>query len=164
MSPVVKNILCCVAMGPNSERVLSQALREAQVHDAMVHVLHIIPAYDATMATPIVSFMGEKKFRQLVEEHKDEMTGAIRKEIDALKSRILKEHLEDSTDRIQEIHVMEGDPELEILHMADELGVDMIVMGTHSKGLTQYTFMGSVARKVLRRGRVPMLLVPPLTA
>ena len=64
-------------------------------------------------------------------------------------------------DKIRKIHVYEGDPELEILHMADELGVDMIIMGTHSKKLSQYTFMGSVAKKVLRGGRVPMLLVPP---
>ncbi len=164
MSPAVKSILCCVAMGPNSEQVMLRALLEASAHDAGIHILHIIPAYDAAMATPIVSFMGEEKFRQLVEEHKVEATEAIRKEIEALKSRILTEHLEGSTDRIMDIHVFEGDPELEILHMADKLGVDMIVMGTHSKGLTHYTFMGSVAGKVLKRGRVPMLLVPPKTA
>ena len=164
MSPAVKSILCCVAMGPNSERVMLKALSEASAHDARVHILHIIPAYDAAMATPIVSFMGEEKFRQLTEEHKKETTEAIGKEIDALKSKVLSEHLEESADMIQDIHVFEGDPELEILHMADELGVDMIVMGTHSKGLTHYTFMGSVAGKVLKRGRVPMLLVPPLTA
>jgi nucleotide-binding universal stress UspA family protein len=164
MSPAVKNILCSIAMGPNSERVMLKALMEASAHDARVHILHIIPAYDAAMATPIVSFMGEEKFKKLVEEHKSETTEAIRKEIEALKKKILEEHLDESTDRIQDIHVFEGDPELEILHMADELDVDMIVMGTHSKGLTHYTFMGSVARKVLKRGRVPMLLVPPLSA
>jgi len=47
--------------------------------------------------------------------------------------------------------------------MTDELKADMIVMGTHTKRFSQYTFMGSVASKVLKRGRVPMLLVPPLT-
>ena len=164
MSPAVKKILCCIAMSGSSEVVLLRALHEAHAHDAVVHVLHVIPSYDATMATPIVSFMGEDKFKQLVEEHKEEITGTIRKEIETLKVKIMTEHLEESTDRIQDIHVYEGDPELEILHMADELGVDMIVMGTHTKGLTQYTFMGSVARKVLRRGRVPMLLVPPLAS
>jgi nucleotide-binding universal stress UspA family protein len=163
MSPAVKSILCCVAMGPNSEWVMLKALMEASAHNARVHILHIIPAYDAAMATPIVSFMGEEKFRKLVEEHKVEATEAIRGEIEALKSKIQTEHLEGSADSIQDIHVFEGDPELEILHMADELDVDMIIMGTHSKGLTHYTFMGSVARKVLKRGRVPMLLVPPLT-
>ena len=163
MSPAVKNVLCCIAMGPNSEWVMLNALREAQAHGAGVHILHIIPAYDASMATPIVSFMGEEKFKQLVEEHKDETTATIKRDIEVLKDKIVKEHLAGSVDTIQKIHVYEGDPELEILHMADELGVDMIVMGSHSKGLSQYTFMGSVANKVLKRGRVPMLLVPPPT-
>ncbi|MDF1524861.1 MAG: universal stress protein [bacterium] len=164
MSPDINIILCCIAMGPSAEWVMLHALQEAGVHGAKVHVLHVIPAYDATMAMPIVSFMGEEKFSQLVKEHKDETVVAIKKDIEELKERIIKEHLDESVDRIRNIHVYEGDPELEILHMADELGVDMIVMGTHSKGLTQYTFMGSVAKKVLKRSRVPMLLVPPLTA
>jgi len=158
----VEKILCCIAMSPASEMVMLHALREAGVHDAEVHVLHIIPAFDAAMATPIVSFMGEEKFLQLVEEHKAETTSAIKKEIEELKSRIIREHLDESVDRIRNIHVYEGDPEIEILHMADELEADMIVMGTHTKGLTHYTFMGSVARRVLKRARVPMLLVPPV--
>lgn len=159
----INKILCCIAMSPNSEWVMLHALQEAGVHDAMVDILHIIPAYDAAMATPIVSFMGEEKFRQLTEEHKEETTEAIRREIEKLKDTIIRGHFDESVDKIRQIHVYEGDPELEILHMADRLDVDMIVMGTHSKGLTQYTFMGSVARKVLKRARVPMLLVPPLT-
>ena len=163
-SPDINKILCCIAMGPNAEWVMLHALQEAGVHDAKVDILHIIPAYDAVMATPIASFMGEDKFRQLTEEYKDETTAAIRKEIEELKDTIIRGHFDESVDSIRKIHVYEGDPELEILHMADKLEVDMIVMGTHSKGVTHYTFMGSVAKKVLKRARVPMLLVPPLTA
>lgn len=162
MSKKVKQILCCIAMRPSTETVLFRALLEAEAHDATLDVLHIIPSYDSAMATPIASFMGEEKFRQLVEEHKEETVAEIKRDIAQLKDRIIAEHLDGSVDRIRGIHVYEGDPELEILHMADELNVDMIVMGTHTKGLTPYTFMGSVARKVLKRGRVPMLLVPPL--
>ena len=162
MSKKVKGILCCVAMRPSTEMVLLRGLLEAQAHDAALDILHIIPSFDSAMATPIVSFMGEEKYRQLVQEHKSEIVAEIRREIGELKDRIVAEHLDGSVDRIQDIHVYEGDPELEILHMADKLEVDMIVMGTHTKGLTQYTFMGSVARKVLKRGRVPMLLVPPI--
>ena len=164
MTSAVKNILCCIAMGPSTEWVLFSALREAKAHDAGIHILHIIPAYDAAMATPIVSFMGEEKFRQLVEEHKDETTTVIKKEIEELKDRIIREHIDESVDRIKKIHVYEGDPVLEILHMTDELEVDMIILGTHAKKLSHYTFMGSVAKKVLRSARVPMLLVPPPSA
>ncbi len=162
MSNGVKNILCCIAMAPSSGRVLMRSLIEAEAHDAKVHVLHIIPSFDAAMATPIVSFMGEEKFRKLVEEHKEEATMAIKAQILSLKEKILSEHLEGSVDRIANIHVYEGDPELEVLNMTDQLKADMVVLGTHTKGITQYTFVGSVARKVLRRIKVPILLVPPV--
>jgi nucleotide-binding universal stress UspA family protein len=163
MSFKIQNILCCIALGASSEQILLRAFQEAEAHDAQLQVLHIIPSFDAAMATPIVSFMGEEKFRQLVQEHKDETESAIRREIEELKNKILEEHLEDAVDRVKDVHAYEGDPELEILRMADVLKADMIVMGTHAKGLTHYTFMGSVANKVLRGVRVPVLLVPPLS-
>ncbi len=162
MSNGVKNILCCIAMAPSSKRVLMRSLMEAEAHDAKVHVLHIIPSFDAAMATPIVSFMGEEKFRKLVEEHKDEVTSAIKAQILSLKEKILSEQLDGSVDRIADIHVYEGDPELEVLNMTDLLKADMVVLGTRTKGITQYTFVGNVARKVLKRIKVPILLVPPV--
>ena len=146
-----------------TEEVMLRALHEASAHDAGVHILHIIPVSDANVITPLVNFMGVEKYRQLVKEHKEETLQAIREEIIELKDRIITEHLDESVDRIEEIHVLEGDPELEILHMADILKVDMVVMGTHTKGLTHYTFMGSVAQKVIKRTRIPVLLVPPPT-
>ena len=162
MSYGIKNILCCIAMAPSSGGVLLRALIEAEAHEARVHILHIIPSYDYAMATPIVSFMGEEKFEKLIEEHKDETTAAIKAQILLLKEQIVTEHLEGSVDRIADIHVYEGDPELEVLNMTDKLKADMVVLGTHTKGITQYTFMGSVAKKVLRRINVPVLLVPPI--
>lgn len=162
MSDGIKNILCCIAMAPSSGRVLLRSLVEAEAHDAKVHVLHIIPSYDAAMATPIVSFMGEDKFRKLVEEHKDETTEAIKAEIQTLKEKVLNDQLKGAVDRIADIHVYEGDPELELLNMTDQLKADMVVLGTHTKGITQYTFVGNVARKVIRRIKVPVLLVPPI--
>ena len=33
-------------------------------------------------------------------------------------------------------------------------------MGTHGKGALENTFMGSVARRVLRRTRRPVLVIP----
>lgn len=53
----------------------------------------------------------------------------------------------------------EGYPAEEILRYADENAVDFILMATHgSSGVKRWT-MGSVADKVLRASRVPVLLV-----
>jgi nucleotide-binding universal stress UspA family protein len=48
----------------------------------------------------------------------------------------------------------------EILKTADRLKSDMIIMGAHGKGILRHTFLGTVPDKVLRRSRIPVLVVP----
>lgn len=57
-------------------------------------------------------------------------------------------------------HVVEGEAVAEkIVQVAQELGVDTIVMSTHGRsGLSRWVF-GSVADKVLRLAKVPVLLI-----
>ncbi|MCP4875614.1 MAG: universal stress protein [Gammaproteobacteria bacterium] len=47
----------------------------------------------------------------------------------------------------------------EILKKADQLNFDLIIMGTHKKGVT-HTFLGSVTKSMLHRSRIPTLAVP----
>jgi len=160
MSFKIKTIMCAIDLSENSERVLMAAVREAAAHDAEVQLLHIIPSFDPSMAIPIVSFMGETRFSQLMEEKKEETEAAIRKKIDDLKNKMLENEPDGGKDRIKDIHVYEADVVIEILDMAKKLKADMLVMGTHGKGITEHAFVGSVARKVLRRISVPVLLIP----
>ena len=44
--------------------------------------------------------------------------------------------------------------------MADKLGSDIVIMGTHGKGVISHAFLGSVAEKVLRRIRKPVYIIP----
>ena len=63
-------------------------------------------------------------------------------------------------DLVASTEVVEGHPAAEILRKADELGVDLVVMGTHGKGLLAHAFLGSVAEKILRRLKIPVLTIP----
>lgn len=62
-------------------------------------------------------------------------------------------------DLIASVRVVESYPAETILRVSQELDVDLIVMGSHEKGIVN-TFLGSVAKKVLNRSRIPMLVVP----
>ncbi|MFC7165408.1 universal stress protein [Halospeciosus flavus] len=53
----------------------------------------------------------------------------------------------------------EGAPSREIVDYAEELGVDLVVMGTHSRGGIDRLLLGSVAEKVVRASRVPVMTV-----
>jgi nucleotide-binding universal stress UspA family protein len=53
----------------------------------------------------------------------------------------------------------EGDPATEILRVAQEIGANIIVMGTHGRtGLTRL-LMGSVAERVVRKASCPVMTV-----
>jgi len=53
-----------------------------------------------------------------------------------------------------------GVPADELLRISEEMGADLLVMGSIGKsGLTKF-LLGSVAEKVVRHSKVPVLLVP----
>ncbi len=73
----------------------------------------------------------------------------------------LEEHLRDhqTPDCRAEFVLKEGDPGSEIIHLAEELACDLIVMGTHGRSGLDRLLLGSVAGKVLRRAPCPVLTV-----
>jgi nucleotide-binding universal stress UspA family protein len=57
-----------------------------------------------------------------------------------------------------------GHAAAEILRAAEEVGADLIVMGTHGRTGLRRLLTGSVAEAVLRRARCPVLIVSSPTA
>lgn len=62
---------------------------------------------------------------------------------------------------LQQVHTQSaiGVTANEIVRVANERGVDQIVMGTHGKGVLGSLFLGSVAQRVVHLSTVPVLLV-----
>ena len=54
-----------------------------------------------------------------------------------------------------------GSPFVEILRYARESDTDLIVLGTHGRGLAAHILLGSVAEKVVRKAPCPVLTVRP---
>jgi nucleotide-binding universal stress UspA family protein len=54
-----------------------------------------------------------------------------------------------------------GDPAAEIVAFAEKGAVDLLVLGTHGRTGLEHALMGSVAERVVRRARCPVLTVRP---
>ncbi|WP_437526009.1 universal stress protein [Sorangium sp. So ce726] len=52
-----------------------------------------------------------------------------------------------------------GVPDEEICRLADEIGADMIVIGTHARGAVARALLGSVAQRVVRSAKIPVLSI-----
>jgi len=55
--------------------------------------------------------------------------------------------------------VIQGKPSNEIIRFASENQVDMIVLGTHGKGMLDQALFGSTTERVVRRAPCPVLTV-----
>jgi nucleotide-binding universal stress UspA family protein len=82
-------------------------------------------------------------------------------EDEAQKSKLIRWREEIAQDGIKvSLHEPTGAVAEEILDQADELHVDLIVMGTHGHGAMYNLLVGSATKGVLKRSTRPVLLVP----
>ena len=58
-------------------------------------------------------------------------------------------------------HVIEAPPARAILEVAEEVGADLILVGTHGRTGISRALLGSVAEKVVREAGCPVLVMRP---
>ena len=81
-------------------------------------------------------------------------------------SKKVKDRLVEESKRVQaagvlcDTHSIEGTPHTEIVKRAQEIGADLIVMGSHGHGGLAHAVLGSVTERVLHRTPCPVLVVP----
>jgi len=155
----IKNLLYATDLSKNSAFAFRYALKLANCFDASITVLYILPVVDSAMEVPIITQMGEDTYYKLREEQSRETLQGIKERIRQLSEKG-KEDTQLKTDRVSSILVHEGNPVEEILTTSDEQNSDMIILGSHGKGILKHTFLGTVPEKVLRRSRRPVLIVP----
>ena len=151
MIPEIKTILYTTDLSPNSAYAFSYAINSAKKHDAGIIILHVIEE--------MAPFFEEERLKMVSEKKRTEAMDRIRKRLKIFCDRELKKDPE-CEDRVVSIEVCQGYPPEEILRKADELNCDVIVMGTHGKGVIRHSFLGSAAQKVLRRVRKPVFIIP----
>jgi len=156
MIPKIKKILYATDLSENSAYAFRYAVNSAQKHDAKIHILHVLEEIKTNI---LAAYYELEKLQEMREKGKQEVRDRIQKRLETFCQRELMKDPE-CRDMVASTEVVEGDPAAEILRKADELGVDLVVMGTHGKGLLEHTFLGSVAEKVLHRIKVPVLTIP----
>lgn len=159
MIPKIKRILYTTDLSGNAGRVFAYAVNTARKHNAEMILLHAIEPLPQNVRMWMELYADEGRRAKLFEENRQQVTEMIRERIRTFAERELADDPEGSVP-IADIIVEEGYPAEVILKKADELKCDIIIMGTHSKGVITHAFLGSVAERVLRRVRKPVFIIP----
>ena len=67
--------------------------------------------------------------------------------------------LEGAGGKVEMVHVAVGHPETEILRIAEEIGADLVVVGSRGLGPLKRSLMGSVSESVVRHAHSSVLVV-----
>jgi nucleotide-binding universal stress UspA family protein len=159
MIPKIRRILYATDLSAGSIYAFRYAVNSAEHHDAKIVMLHVLEKLSSTAKAIIANTLYEEQAKKLADE---KLAGAKNLIVEGLKNFRDKE-LQDNPEaikRVESIEVVEGYPAEEILKKADELNCDIVIMGTHGKGIISHTFLGSVAERVLRRIRKPVFIIP----
>jgi nucleotide-binding universal stress UspA family protein len=159
MIPSIKNILYATDLSKNSAYAFRYAVNSAQKHQANIYILHVVETMPAATEGLISQYIGEDKLKKMRRETEENMVEKIRERLRQFAERELKRDPK-TLKRVVSIEVAHGDPAAEILRKADELDADVVILGTHGKGVIGHAFLGSVSEKVLHRIRKPVFIIP----
>jgi nucleotide-binding universal stress UspA family protein len=136
------NVVVAFDDRPASWLALEAAARIARAYDGTVTIVHAVQPR-------LSSFDGGTVALRALETARGEAMDMLAQASDALP------HDVPST-----AEVVSGNPADAIVRRADELGADLIVVGSHRRGPIDRLLVGSVSEAIVRSATSPVLVVP----
>ena len=145
-----KNILYPIALTDISRKVAPYVVSLAKQLDAQVHLLHVLRRFDWFVDT-YVQESPEPDFKRIASDFEDKVLIQAQQKLEAFKHQ----HLMDI--QIANALVVSGTHYRQIIDYSKSEGIDLIIMGTGKR--RQRMMFGSVADKVSRLAKVPVMLI-----
>lgn len=147
----ISRILCAIDFSDHARHALDYAVALARRHEATMVALYVHP-----LATPVLvgPYLGSETVvpLSLSVEERAKVLGALGEIVTGAQETGV--HIDT---RVDEAFVVPR----AILERAETDRVDLIVLGTHGRSGFERWVLGSVAERVLRTSKVPVLTVPP---
>ena len=145
----MKNLLVAVDFSDVTERVVATAEQMARAFGAKIWLVHVVPE------VPPMASLGEVPFTwPAMDAEAPERLPEEQRQMHALLAGLKDKGLN------AESLLIRGSAVIEILAMAEQYEIDMIVMGSHGHGAWYELVVGTVSEGVLRHASCPALIVP----
>lgn len=162
----IKKILYTTDLSDTALHAFSYAVSLANLYNASITVLHVMADY-SDVQSKLAGFIGQDHWEEIqdrnLKETRQALIGKRRDNVmikDALTqfTQNVKVDGDSQTFVTDEVLVVKGNPVDQIIKVSEEHNCDLIVMGTHGYNILE-DMIGTTARKVLRRSKIPVLAV-----
>lgn len=153
-----KKILFCADFSENSVPARQLALDYAKGFGAQLCIIHVV---DTTGFPSAGDWVGED-WTGLVADEVKNIVLKLKQSAESNLESLAKDCRSVVTD--VKTYCRLGSPAREIIALAGQESVDLIVMGTHGRTAVKHLLMGSIARSVLRMAHRPVLIVEAVSS
>ena len=143
----MQNILVTVDFSDVSEKILELAATVAAAFSSKLWLIHV--------AAPDPDFVGYHAGPEVVMKQRADTLRREHRWLQGQADALCQRGIETTALLVQ------GPTVETILREAQRLEVDLIVIGSHGRGMLSEAILGSVSRDVLRQATCPVLTVPP---
>ena len=139
----LKRILVPTDFSESARLALRYGVSFAREYQAELTLLHVVETVAVGYASDLFPVPMAEVFQ--------EIAGYARSELD----KLAREAREQGVTVVEK--VVQGKPAAEIMRVAREDTIDVIVLGTHGKGVLDHALFGSTTEKVVRKAPCPVL-------
>jgi universal stress protein A len=126
-----RNVLLALDLNPDNQSVINKAVEICEMHHAQMHLVHVVEPLSYGYSDGMIREDARKKLKEVGEQFKvDE----------------------------KRLHFRTGRASSEIHDVVNEMGIDLIVLGTHGQAGLQL-LLGSTANSVLHGATCDVLAV-----
>ena len=161
----VKKILYATDLSENARFAFAYAVSLADLYGAKITLMHVLPEIPDLLDKQVIGYIDADRWEEIKARHFQEARDALigkRKDHLAIKD-VLQQFSANATEGESvdtgQIIVERGNPVEKIIDHSENENFDLIVMGTHGHGTLEDAMIGSTARRVVRRSKVPVLVV-----
>ncbi|SBS27505.1 Stress response protein NhaX [Marinomonas spartinae] len=158
MLPEVNTILYACDLEGQTQSALGHVMNLALAHQAKVVVMHVLEPLGAQATNMITNYLPEETTKAMREE-------AV-KNINEKMRVLLSDYINDNKEALSalahppETKIAQGIPYEAIIHVAEKVEADIIVMNSRTHSRFGQMIIGSTANKVIHHSNIPVLVVP----
>ena len=157
MSIFPTRVLLATDGSENAAHATDVAAQLSQETGSELHVLYVgEDAYSSTLVYPDDADPGGAEWDDPV------LVGQLQRQFERMSRRVRgaeAQKVREAGGTVAQAHLRMGEPAAQIVDLAEELGVGLVVVGSRGLGGVRRALMGSVSDSVVRHAHCPVLVV-----